>query len=47
MKLIALQIKKDEDNHVICKTYYLHFNPKQAYITLYTQKHNTKNEENK
>ncbi|ABC65392.1 ATP-dependent Zn protease [Aster yellows witches'-broom phytoplasma AYWB] len=24
------------------KTYYLHFNPKQGYITLYTQKHNTK-----
>ncbi|TKA87874.1 MAG: hypothetical protein QS2022_4190 [Candidatus Phytoplasma asteris] len=24
------------------KTYYLHFNPKQAYITLYTQKHNIK-----
>ncbi|WAN63094.1 hypothetical protein RS022_00850 [Candidatus Phytoplasma rubi] len=24
------------------KTYYLHFNPKQKYITLYTEKMNTK-----
>ncbi|WP_373402810.1 hypothetical protein [Candidatus Phytoplasma solani] len=40
--------KRDENNiNFIDKTYYLHFNPKQAYITLYTQKHNTKNEENK
>ncbi|XFE93797.1 hypothetical Protein pso3_01000 [Candidatus Phytoplasma solani] len=35
--------KRDENNlHFINKTYYLHFNPKQGYITLYTQKHNTK-----
>ncbi|WP_052177949.1 hypothetical protein [Chrysanthemum yellows phytoplasma] len=34
--------KKDEDNHIKCKTYYLHFNPKQGYITLYTQKFNKK-----
>ncbi|WP_373402694.1 hypothetical protein [Candidatus Phytoplasma solani] len=26
------------------KTYYLHFNPKQGYITLYTKKFNTKNQ---
>ncbi|MGL9687845.1 MAG: IMP dehydrogenase, partial [Candidatus Phytoplasma sp. TWB_XP] len=30
--------KKDEDNHIICKTYYLHFNPVKQYITLYTKK---------
>ncbi|GLH61005.1 hypothetical protein [Paulownia witches'-broom phytoplasma] len=34
--------KKDEDNHVICKTYYLHFNPDKQYLTLYTKKFNTK-----
>ncbi|WP_373402807.1 AAA family ATPase [Candidatus Phytoplasma solani] len=35
--------KRDENNiNFIDKTYYLHFNPKQAYITLYTQPHNTK-----
>ncbi|MCX2955915.1 MAG: IMP dehydrogenase, partial [Candidatus Phytoplasma australiense] len=28
--------KKDEDNHIICKTYYLHFNPAKQYLTLYT-----------
>ncbi|MFB0638176.1 MAG: hypothetical protein AB2N28_4370 [Candidatus Phytoplasma solani] len=39
--------KHRPDGSVINKTYYLHFNPKQGYITLYTQKHNTKNEENK
>ena len=34
--------KKNEDNHVIYKNYYLHFNPIKKYITLYTQKLNTK-----
>ncbi|WP_373403001.1 hypothetical protein [Candidatus Phytoplasma solani] len=34
--------KHRPDGSVINKTYYLHFNPKQGYITLYTQKHNTK-----
>ncbi|MBY7576694.1 AAA family ATPase, partial [Candidatus Phytoplasma sp. Tabriz.2] len=34
--------KKDEDNHIICKTYYLHFNPVKKYLTLYTKKFNTK-----
>nr|WP_318839861.1 AAA family ATPase [Paulownia witches'-broom phytoplasma] len=29
------------------KTYYLHFNPVKQYITLYTKKFNTKNDENK
>ncbi|RMI87786.1 hypothetical protein [Candidatus Phytoplasma solani] len=39
--------KSRPEGSLINKTYYLHFNPKQGYITLYTQKHNTKNEENK
>ncbi|GAK73771.1 AAA family ATPase ['Chrysanthemum coronarium' phytoplasma] len=39
--------KKDEDNHVICKTYYLHFNPVKQYLTLYTKKFNTKENINK
>ncbi|WP_349402170.1 AAA family ATPase [Candidatus Phytoplasma solani] len=34
--------KSRPEGSLINKTYYLHFNPKQAYITLYTQKHNTK-----
>ncbi|WP_373403317.1 AAA family ATPase [Candidatus Phytoplasma solani] len=34
--------KHRPDGSVINKTYYLHFNPKQGYITLYTQKFNTK-----
>ncbi|WP_308495565.1 AAA family ATPase [New Jersey aster yellows phytoplasma] len=39
--------KKDEDNHIICKTYYLHFNPVKQYLTLYTKKFNTKENINK
>ncbi|GAK73767.1 hypothetical protein ['Chrysanthemum coronarium' phytoplasma] len=39
--------KKDEDNHVICKTYYLHFNPVKQYLTLYTKKFNIKSPEEK
>jgi SpoVK/Ycf46/Vps4 family AAA+-type ATPase len=34
--------EKDKNGIFISKSYYLHFNPKQAYITLYNQKHNTK-----
>jgi hypothetical protein len=34
--------EKDENGFFIRKSYYIHFNPKQAYITLYNQKYNTK-----
>ncbi|MGZ3140095.1 hypothetical protein [Candidatus Phytoplasma solani] len=34
--------KRSPEGSLKYKTYYLHFNPKQGYITLYTQKHNTK-----
>ncbi|WP_373402684.1 AAA family ATPase [Candidatus Phytoplasma solani] len=34
--------KRSPEGSLKYKTYYLHFNPKQGYITLYTQKFNTK-----
>ncbi|QYC31220.1 FlxA-like family protein [Paulownia witches'-broom phytoplasma] len=35
------------DGKIRYKNYYLHFNPVKQYITLYTKKFNTKNDENK
>ncbi|WP_373403149.1 hypothetical protein [Candidatus Phytoplasma solani] len=44
MDEVECRISKDriEDGRFAYKNYYLHFNPKQGYITLYTQKFNTK-----